>query len=187
MATIAFESKRAHTVRQAHDRVDPDVLAESELRHHKVLSIRSDIDLGNTNAEIVKQMAKLNENFEKLRKEIKDDIQDLKLELGAKSDATIARTFNQMDLEGKGKLLMIPKYIPGHPEFYPPTPFFATNQYLVGSLPPEGLIPKTYDQMLSCKDLNRYENIHWFYNDSRLRVDGKDVDACLNSLMDFMS
>ncbi|KAL6587673.1 hypothetical protein OROMI_000651 [Orobanche minor] len=82
---------------------------------------------------------------------------------------------------------MIPKYIPGHPEFHPPTPFFATNQYPVGSLPPEGLIPKTYYQMLSCKDLNQYENIHWFYNDSRLRVDGKDVDACLNSLIDFMS
>ncbi|KAL6587672.1 hypothetical protein OROMI_000650 [Orobanche minor] len=103
MATIAFESKRAHTVRQAHDRVDPDVFAESELRHHKVLSIRSDIDLGNTNAEIAKQLARLNEKmdekFEKLGKEIKDHIQDLKLELGAKSDATIARTFNQMDLE----------------------------------------------------------------------------------------
>ncbi|KAL6587679.1 hypothetical protein OROMI_000657 [Orobanche minor] len=181
MATIAFESKRAHTVRQAHDRVDPDVFAESE-----VLSFRSDIDLGNTNAEIAKQMAKLNEKmdekFKKLGKEIKDQIQVL----GAKSDATIARTFNQIDPEGKGKLQMIPKYIHGHPEFYPPTPFFATNQYPVGSLPPEGLIPKTYDQMLSCKDLNQYEHIHWFYNDSRLRVDGKDVDACRNSLMDFM-
>ncbi|CAH9069162.1 unnamed protein product [Cuscuta europaea] len=108
--------------------------------------------------------------------------------LSVRLDASAARAHNSANTSNALNLLRpIVKTIPNHPDPQPHPAFhFNENSYAIGTPPPDGLVPHTFEAVNAIDSHNQFDAIYWFYNDAKLARGDKNLIQRRSALATFM-